>query len=133
MANTRLLKAVCTVAMLAATPVLAQSQTQPADTGPGNSVNNPVADTGTTATGNRANGTSMSNHSAHRSTMTHSPRTMHGRSDSAENDAVDRLNEQSLRAAHSGRDFQSGATDTPAMMGGGSTSDTGRAAGDGKM
>ena len=43
MANARLLQAICTVAMLAAAPAFAQTDTAPALTGAGNSVNAPAS------------------------------------------------------------------------------------------
>ena len=125
MAKTRLLQAVCTVAMLAAAPVLAQTQTQPAGTGPDNSVNNPVADTGSTP-GTMGSGTSMKGHPGHRSAMSHS----NSRYDTSQNATVDQLNDQSYQAAHSGRTYQSGSGDMPAATSNGSTSAPG---GGGKM
>jgi hypothetical protein len=86
MANARLLQAVCTVAMLAAAPAIAQTDTAPASTGAGSS------------------GT-MSTHS-HRSAMAgHSTKMMHGKSDSSQDAAVNQLNDQSYQAAQRGQAF----------------------------
>jgi hypothetical protein len=101
MANARLLQAVCAVSMLAAAPAIAQTDTAPASTGAGNSVNAPVADN--TSTGSGTSGT-MSTHS-HRSAMAgHSSKMMHEKSD-AQDAAVNQLNDQSYQAAQRGQAF----------------------------
>jgi hypothetical protein len=102
MANARLLQAVCTVAMLAAAPAIAQTDTAPASTGAGNSVNAPAADNA--STGNGSSGT-MSTH-PHGSAMAgHSTKMMHGKSSSSQDAAVNQLNDQSYQAAQRGQAF----------------------------
>jgi hypothetical protein len=100
MANARLLQAVCTVAMLAAAPAIAQTDTAPASTGAGNSVNAPAADN--TSTG--ASG-AMSTPSHHSAMAGHSSKMMHGKSDSSQDAAVNQLNDQSYQAAQRGQAF----------------------------
>ena len=98
MARAGLLQAIGAVALLAAAPAFAQSNTQPADTGPGNSVVNPTA--------NEPGGmapSGMSGHNTRHSTMGNG---MHAtRTDTSQNEAVDQLNDQSLRAARQGQAF----------------------------
>lgn len=101
MANARLLQAVCTVAMLAAAPAIAQTDTAPASTGTGNSVNAPAADN--MPTGSGSSGT-MSTHSHHSAMAGHSSK-MHGKSDASQDAAVNQLNDQSYQAAQRGQAF----------------------------
>lgn len=99
MLKTRLLQAVCAVAMLAAVPAFAQSNTEnqaapPADTG----------NTGAPA--------AEGSHATHHSTRAHRTSAMHsGKTDSSQNAAVDRLNEQSYQAAQKGEAFGGGGSD----------------------
>ena len=102
MANARLLQAICTVAMLAAAPAIAQTDTAPASTGTGNSVNAPAADN--TSTGSGSSGT-MSTHSHHSAMAGHSSKMMHGKSDASQDAAVNQLNDQSYQAAQRGQAF----------------------------
>lgn len=144
MAKTRLLQAVCTVAMLAAMPAFAQSSNTAGQTG---SSAMPQTQSGQTATpgtntyGTMSQNNSMApanqdmdtsgNSSMHHSAMgTHSRHMMHSsRTDTSQDSAVDQLNDQSLRAARQGQafnatggsDMQSGASgsmnDTSGSMG----------------
>ena len=104
MARTHLLQAVCTVALLAAGPALAQrpeagmtnSSGQPnpmAQQNAQNSTMTPADNTGTGAPG------SMEGRATHRSAMT---RSMRG-GPNAQDAAVDRLNDQSYQAAQQGQ------------------------------
>jgi len=102
MANARLLQAVCTVAMLAAAPAIAQTDTAPASTGAGNSVNAPAADN--SSTGNGSSGM-MNTHSHHGAMAGHSGKMMHGKGDSSQDAAVNQLNDQSYQAAQRGQSF----------------------------
>jgi hypothetical protein len=118
MAKTRLLQAVCTVAMLAAVPALAQ-RPESGMTGPGGAPNPaaqqpaPNASSGMTPATQDGTGSSASaeSHSTHRSAMGHPTGSMHGRSDRSQDAAVDRLNDQSYQAAQQGQSFGSGGSD----------------------
>ena len=118
MASTRLLQTVCTVAMLVGGSALAQPTKQPADTGPNTTVDKPAAHSGSRADmmgspdkmmGRSGSHTAMEPHAGHGSAMTHPSRPMRGGSDTSQNDAVSRLNDQSYQAAQSGQSFNSGA------------------------
>jgi hypothetical protein len=106
MVRTRLLQAVCTVAMLAAVPALAQNS----DTNTGMS-GAPGAGTPPAPTGGNSNmapadnaGSMGEGHAAHRSKMGHG--SMHSSKGANAQDAeVDRLNEQSYQAAQRGQAF----------------------------
>jgi outer membrane scaffolding protein for murein synthesis (MipA/OmpV family) len=102
MGKTRLLQAVCTVAMLAAVPALAQQTAQ------SNDPNAPSASP--TATGASPSATadqsSPMSHPMHHSR--HRAAAMRGTGDS-QNAAVDRLNDQSFQAAQQGQTFGGGA------------------------
>ena len=101
MAKASLLKAACAAAMLAATPVLAQTSTAPNATGPGGS-----------------QATTPSHPTHHAATASHHAK--HGsQSPTAQDAAVDRLNEQSYEAAQKGQPFSV----TPSSSG--STTDSG--------
>lgn len=143
MAKTRLLQAVCTVAMLAAAPAFAQNS------GAGmtgqNGAPNPAAQQGTSGTADSATsqsgaGGSMapansadtgSSTSATNPHMRHS--ATHSRGNAAGDEAVDRLNEQSYQAAQKGQPFSVGGSDSGsgAMSGpsGGSMQNNGSGAG----
>ncbi len=110
MANTRLLQAICTVAMLAAAPAIAQTDTAPASTGAGNSVNAP--------TGSGSSGT-MATHSHHSAMAGHSGKMMHGRSDASQDAAVNQLNDQSYQAAQRGQAFGASNMGSSGMTSGG--------------
>jgi hypothetical protein len=122
MAQAGLLGTVCTVALLAAAPAFAQTDTRPAQTGPDSTVqdntvpNNrasmPGARDSTMSPGMRADSSgaadssgSMDHHSTHRSATLRHEGAMRGGSDSSQNAAVDRLNEQSFQAAQNGQSF----------------------------
>ena len=106
MAKTRLLQAVCTVAMLASVPAFAQSNTPPGDIrGAHESM---AKHAGNLAPAEKMRSGPHDTMRAHRSAMEHKSRAMHERSDSSQNPAVDRLNEQSYQAAHGGRAFKAG-------------------------
>ena len=118
MAKTRLLQAVCTVAMLAAVPALAQQpgvgttgSSAPAAQQPA-----PTYNSSDMAPANQGRAASSDRHATHRS-ATHSSRT-----DTSQNAAVDRLNDQSYQAAQQGQSFGGvGGSDT----GSGTTTPTG--------
>jgi hypothetical protein len=155
MAKTRLLQAVCTVAILAAAPAFAQTNMPTGDTAAGGAANNPTAHeampNSTMAPADRMgspNGSmggmgshaAMDNHSTHRTAMAHTPGAMHGRSDASQDAAVDQLNEQSFQAARSGQAYNgggSGGMTAPGGSGsmndmhGGSMPGGGRTGGDG--
>jgi len=102
MAKTYLLRAACTVAMLAASPVFAQSSTQAGDTGGA-----APSSTGPAGVEKPMHGTGMGKHHHHAGMM-------HGsKSDSSQDAMVDRLNERSYQAAQQGQSF------SPAMSGSG--------------
>jgi hypothetical protein len=135
MAKARLLQAVCTVAMLAAAPAFAQTDTQPGTTGAGNAVNAPAADdmstSGATGTSQMSpaskmgssSGTAMNGQSTHRSAMMgHSDHMMHGRTDTSQDAAVDQLNDQSYRAAQQGQAFSASNTGAGGMTAPGGSS-----------
>jgi hypothetical protein len=134
MVKARLLQAVCAVALLAAAPAFAQTNAKPADTGVDNTVNAPATHTGTMSPAmhmgadDQSSGT-MHHMSTHRSAMGgHETGMMHGRSDSSQDAAVDRLNDQSFQAAQSGQTY-GGPNMQPGGMSGGSASGAGSATG----
>jgi hypothetical protein len=151
MANTCLLQAVCTVAILAAVPAFAQTNMPTGDIAAGGAANNPTAHeampNGNMAPADRMGsphgsmgGTGshagMDRHSDHRAAMA----AMHGRSEASPDAAVDQLNEQSYQAARSGQAFNgtgSGTMTAPSGsrsmndMRGGSMSGSNRMGGDG--
>src|SRR5690348_2272622 len=92
MEKARLLQAVCTVAVLAAAPAVAQT-----DTAPASKMGSPDGSNSSSA---------MSTHSSHRSGMgSRSTGMMHSKADSAGDAAVDQLNDQSYQAAQRGEAF----------------------------
>ena len=142
MAKTRLMQAVCTAAILAAVPALAQSNNPPGQTGssatgmpqtpsgqaatPGatvpatpNNYGSMSQNGATTPTNQGMDNENGARSSMHRSAMgTHSQRMMHSRRQGAsQNTAVDQLNDESLRAARQGQAFNG---TTGAGMSGGS-------------
>ena len=99
MLKTRLLQAVCTVAMLAAVPAFAQSNTA-------NQARRPRT------RGNMGAPAAEGSHATHHSARAHRTGAMHsGKTDSSQNAAVDRLNEQSYQAAQKGEAFGGGGSD----------------------
>jgi hypothetical protein len=110
MLKTRLLQAVCTVAMLAAVPAFAQSNTPPAgtgSTGPGGADNKagmmPADNTGS------GGPTADDSHATHRSARGHRGAAMHtGKGAASQDSAVDQLNDQSYAAAQKGQAFTGG-------------------------
>src|SRR3954471_13544929 len=118
MAKARLLQTVCAVALLAAAPAFAQTDTRSATTGAGNTPNAPMANDSTTSggTGYTAQSSTMSpatttdsrsedssaptgGHSTYRTAQASHSRS---RTDTSQNGEVDRLNEQSYQAAQRG-------------------------------
>jgi len=116
MANTRLLQAICAAAMLAAAPAIAQTDTAPALTGAGNSVNAPAADN--SSTGNGSSG-AMSTHAHHSAMMGHTGKMMHGKGDASQDAAVNQLNDQSYQAAQRGQAFGTSNMGSSGMNSGG--------------
>ena len=122
MTKARLLQAVCTVAMLAAAPAFAQTNTQPATTGADNSVNSPTGTGSSMAPADRmgsSDSSGMSTRSTHHATMGHSSGMMRSRGDSSQNAAVDQLNEQSYQAAQRGEAFNGSGSSGSSYMGSG--------------
>jgi hypothetical protein len=126
MAKSGLLRAACTVALLAAAPAFAQTATQPADTGAGNMPNAPAAHDSSgmspgmkmgSSTDGESSGT-MSHQSTHRSAMGGGHESMHSRNDTSQNAAVERLNDQSFQAAQSGQAYTGSGTMGSGGMGG---------------
>ena len=100
MAKATLLQAACAAAMLAATPVLAQTDTKPADTTAGGAPNAPAAHTAPPA--------KAMDHMHHSAMEGH-----HAKMGASSQDAaVDKLNDESYQAAQKGESFN--ATDTAA-------------------
>ncbi|MDB5400193.1 MAG: hypothetical protein JWQ55_2211 [Rhodopila sp.] len=151
MTKSRLLQAVCAVAMLAAVPALAQrpdagmpganGAPNPAAARPDSTANQKAAQNNSGGMAPANDGTNMSpannggtgssasateSHSTHRSAMAHPSRAMRGRSDTSQDAAVDRLNEQSYQSAQQGQPFSAGGSDSSpngmATQGGRSTS-----------
>jgi len=144
MTKSRLLQAVCTVAMLAAAPAFAQNT--PAGTtepnGTSNATQHQAMPNGGAPNGGAPNGGAMSNngggmnggsmepankmgsaggkdssmasesHSTHRSAMAHADRAMRGKSDTSQDAAVNRLNNQSYQAAEKGQPFSANDSNT---------------------
>jgi hypothetical protein len=131
MAKARLLQAVCTVAILAAAPAFAQTDTRPAGTG--SSVNSPTDDntpptSGTMtpaskmgSSGESSSSAAMHSQSTHRSAMA-GHGMMHTKSDTSQDAAVDELNNQSYQAAQRGQTLSSSN-----MRSGGMTAPSGSA------
>ncbi len=136
MAQSRLLQAVCTAALLAAAPAFAQQTTTPPA---GAAPTAPAAHDGTMAPGGKmgsmdGTGSSMGHHRMHRSAMRdHSTGAMHGgRSDTSQDAVVDQLNNQSYQAAQQGQAFSSaGSGGMMAPAGGGSPATDASGAGGG--
>jgi hypothetical protein len=134
MSKSRLLQAVCTVAMLAAAPAFAQNT--PAGTtepnGAANATQHQAMPNGGAMSDNGGgmNGGSMEppnkmgsavgttssmaseSHSTHRSAMAHANRAMRGQTDSSQDAAVNHLNDQSYQAAEKGQAFSANGSDT---------------------
>ena len=134
MVKTRLLQTICAAAMMAAVPAMAQTNSQPGDTGLGGAPNNPTAvPRGPSSTmpaermGSPHGAMSMDDHHEsmhmddhHGSMHHHSGRhAAHMRAESAgsQSAAVDRLNEQSYMAARNGQAFTGAAPADTAMPG----------------
>ena len=125
MTKTRLIQAVCTVALLAAAPAaFAQTNTAPGAAGAGNVPNAPGAaapsDTTTMSPAERMG----SDHRMHHAEMGHTGRSMHSRADTSQDSAVDQLNDQSLQAARSGQAYNGGGSSGGMMSPTGSQSGT---------
>ena len=129
MLKIRLLQAACTVAMLAAVPAFAQTNTPPGATGSTGAANpvehqampgkNSASDSRMAPANKGGMGASASEEgrAMHRSMMAHpmGGHTMgmkHGQTDSSQDDAVNNLNDQSYQAAQKGQAFGSGASDS---------------------
>jgi hypothetical protein len=123
MAKTGLLPAVCSIAILAASPAFAQTN-MPTGDAPAGAPNNrtmpmtPADKMGAShgPMGEMGSHPEMDRHSGHRVAMG----AMHGRSEASQNAAVDQLNEQSYQAARSGQAFNgvgSGAVTAPSASG----------------
>jgi hypothetical protein len=109
MLKTRLLQAVCTVAMLAAVPAFAQSNTPGSVAPPGADNKAGMAPADNTGAGGP---TADDSHATHRSARGHRSGAMHsGKSATSQDAAVDRLNEQSYQAAQKGEAFGGGGSD----------------------
>jgi hypothetical protein len=125
MAKAGLLQAVCTVAILAAAPAFAQTDTRPESTGSGNTVNAPAADTGPMSTSKMGSSSGeMNSQSTHRSAMVGHSGMMRGKSDASQDAAVDQLNDRSYRAAQQGQAFGSNTGSSGSMAPAGSGSNT---------
>jgi hypothetical protein len=125
MLKTRLLQAACTVAMLAAAPAFAQTNTPAAGAGmtgmhsptdqQGGSGNTSMSDSKSSMTPANKDGLGASakdsSHSTHRSAMAHPSGTMHSsKTDSSQNAAVEDLNNKSYQAAQNGAAMATGGT-----------------------
>ena len=147
MAKTRLLQAVCTIALLAAAPAFAQqTETPTGATGP-NGAPNPVeqpskhaatptaspktaasnTNPGMAPANNGANSTSMVNetnkndtgksareeegHSTRHAAMERPMHAMHSRTDTSQDAMINRLNDQSYKAAEQGQTFSANGSD----------------------
>lgn len=106
MAQATLFKAACAAAMLAATPVLAQSNNPAGDTGAANA---PM--THDTTPGSHP----MTGHMHHSAMGEHHAKSH--MSESSGDAAVDRLNDQSYQAAQKGEAFEAGTPATSAPGG----------------
>lgn len=122
MARSRLLQAVCTVALLAAVPAFAQQNMAPAqgatgDSTPTTSAGAGAADQGGAPQGDHSTAPSGHGMGAHGAAMSHPHHAMRGNAtDASQDSVVDQLNEQSLRAAQEGRTFNA-ANDTGGASG----------------
>ena len=108
MAKATLFKAACAAAMLAATPVFAQSNNPAGNTGTGGATNAPAAHEATP-------GSHVTGHAHHSAMGEH-----HAKSHTAEDSqdaAVDRLNDQSDQATQKGEAFDAGTPAAPAPGG----------------
>jgi hypothetical protein len=138
MLKTRLLQAACTLAMLAAAPAFAQTNTpaagagttathSPADQQGGNAS---MSDSKSSMTPANKDGMGASakegSHATHRSAMAHPAHMMHsGKTDSSQDAAVEDLNNKSYQAAQNGAAMAAGGTDkasTGSMKSGGTGS-----------
>jgi hypothetical protein len=106
MTKATLLQAACAAALLAATPVFAQTDTKPADTGAGGAPNVPAAH----ATPPATPAAKPMSHMHHSAMEGH-----HAKSGaSAQDAAVDRLNDESYQAAEKGESFSGAGAAAPA-------------------
>jgi hypothetical protein len=104
MAKATLFKAACAAAMLAATPVLAQSNNPAGATGAGAASTTPPAHEATPSS-------AMSGHMHHSAMGEHHVKS-HSSADS-QDAAVNRLNDESYQAAQKGEAFDAGTPATP--------------------
>ena len=115
MAKAHLLRAACTVAMLAASPVFAQN-TQTGDTAAGGAANAPAthdAMPGSTApmSTSPASGAAGSEQPMHKMAHHHAGAMHSSKGDRSQDAMVDRLNEQSFQAAQQGQSFSASGSD----------------------
>ena len=118
MAKMRLLNVACTVAMLAAAPAFAQSNTETGSTGAGGTAVNPTAHEAMSGSSDSMSGGRSHagmGHSMHRH-MGHNAVGMHDRT--SQDMSADQLNEKSYQAARTGQPFSSGGTMAPGGSGG---------------
>ncbi len=104
-----LLRVACTVAMFAAVPAFAQTNTAPAATG---ADNKPAAPNAATPGDTTAQSATKTPAPSHKMAMA-SHHSMHSsKTDSSQDSAVDRLNDQSFQAAEKGTSFTAPGTGT---------------------
>jgi hypothetical protein len=130
MAKSHLLSAVCTVALLAASPVFAQSSTQAGETAAGRAAGGAApSSTGPAGVEKPMHNMDMGKHQH--------PGMMHGsKGDRSQDAMVDRLNERSYQAAQQGQSFSlpaAGSGDAAMPAGGGTHDMSGHGASGGKM
>lgn len=127
MKNAGLLRAAYAAAMLATIPAYAQTNTQTESTGTNNSVVAPATPQAATPGAQAKDTMSPRSNMAKGDAMQHGTMSAHsgmhaGRSDTSQDAAVDRLNQQSFEAAQRGESFSAGASASGSggMMNGGS-------------
>ena len=114
MDSTRLLPLLGGIALLAAAPAFAQTETKPADMSAGGAVNAPMQH-------NSMQDGSMESHPAHHA-MRHARRSE--KTDSSQDSQVDQLNDRSYQAAQQGQAFSGASGDTPGQTSGSGTGAT---------
>jgi hypothetical protein len=123
MAKARLLQVACSVAMLAASPVFAQNNTQTGDAAAGGAANAPAThDAMPGSMAPASTGPAGSEEPMHKMAHHHGGAMRGSKGDRSQDAMVDRLNEQSLQAAQQGQSFSvsgSGAGNTAPASGAG--------------
>ena len=114
MIRARLLPLMGGIALLAAAPAFAQTETKPADMGAGGTVNAPGQH-------DSMQQGSMESHPMHHA-MRHAMRS--GKSDASQDSQVDQLNDQSYQAAQQGQAFTGAGNDSAAPANGSGTGGT---------